>query len=308
MDWFLFIMLSPLFIFAFIGVSHILWKNVLNPYLKNYFSFNGPNMHWRSSGAVVKLTYKQWYDFAAIKPEAFCVEDGYLYEVSKTGVTNYTKIHFNFIDYLKFVNAYTRMKRHERKVAANQKVSDDMAAFLHRMQDNIHEYRKKVDRECNAAKEKLSTVAENMLQHNKEYSIRKKNHLYYKGTYPSSPFTRIVGDIYMSKDGNKMYVVDKNLQIQKWDASKLLSYISKEGMDAEELFDFLTSAVGEEKFKYTYRGDGLTRMIPGMKPGDIYYNYVLNKYMVMEETGNMTYLTTGDFVDRFGGINSCQNV
>lgn len=76
MDWFVFIMLSPLFIFAFIGVSHLLWKNVLNPYLANYFSFNGPNRHWRSSGAVVKLTYKQWYDFAAIKPEAFVWKTG----------------------------------------------------------------------------------------------------------------------------------------------------------------------------------------------------------------------------------------
>lgn len=217
------------------------------------------------------------------------MEDGHLYEVSKTGVNNYTQIHFNFIDYLKFVNAYTRMKRQERKVAANQKVSDDMSAFLHRMQDNIHEYRSKIDAECNVAKSKLSNVAENMLTQNKEYSSRKKNQLYYKGNYPSTPFTRIVGDVYMSKDGNKMYVVDKNLQIQKWDASKLISYISKEGMDAEAAFDFLTSAVGEvgpkEDFKYKYHGQGLTRMIPNMKPGDIYYNYVLKKYMLMEKQG-----------------------
>lgn len=244
MDWFIFIMLSPLFIFVFIVFFNFLWEKVFNPHLANYRSFNEPNRHWRSSGAVVKLTYKQWCDFAAIKPEAFCVEDGYLYEVSKTGVNNYTKIHFNFIDYVKFVNAYTRMKRQERKVAATQKVNDDMSAFLHRMQDNIHEYRSKIDAECNVAKSKLSNVAENMLKQNKGYSSRKKNQLYFKGTYPSTPFTRIVGDVYMSKDGNKMYVVDKNLQIQKWDASKLISYISKEGMDAEAAFDFLTSAVG----------------------------------------------------------------
>lgn len=60
----------------------------------------------------------------------------------------------------------------------------------------------------------------------------------------------------------------------------------------------------EEKLKYKFHGDGLTKVIPQMKPGDIYYNPVLKKYMVMEETGNMNYLTTDDFVDRFGGINA----
>ena len=30
--------------------------------------------------------------------------------------------------------------------------------------------------------------------------------------------------------------------------------------------------------------------------------------MVIEETGNINYLDTDDFVDRFGGIDSCQNV
>lgn len=304
MDWGLFLCLSPIFILSVIGVFALFWENIFNPYLANYRTFNGPNRHWRGSGAVVKLTYKQWCDFAAIKPEAFCVEDGYLYEVSKTGVMNYTKIHFNLIDYLKFVKSYTWMRNHKAKIAAKQKESNDMSAFLHRMQDNIQEYRKKIDCECNSAKEKLSTVAENMLNKNKEYSVRAKNLLYYKGIYPSAPFVRCVGDLYMSKDGNRMYVVDKNLQIQKWDADKLLSYISKEGMDGEAAFDFVTSAVGQEKLKYTYHGDGLTKIIPQMKPGDIYYNPVLKKYMVMEEAGNMNYFTTEDFVDRFGGINA----
>ena len=308
MDWVMCICLSPFFILAGIGVFNILWEKYFNPYLASYGSFNSPNNHWRGTGAVVKLTYKQWCDFAAIKPEAFCVEDGYLYEVAQEGVAKYTKIHFNLIDYLKFVNAYTRMKRHKRKVAANKKARDDMTAFLHRMQNNIHEYRKKIDCECDAAKEKLSAVAENMLKQNKEYSVRKKNRLYYQGTYPSTPFVRNVGDLYMSKDGKMMYVVDKELHIQKWDADKLLAYISKEGMDGEAAFDFVTSAVGQEALKYTYHGDGLTKIIPQMKPGDIYYNPVLKKYMVMEETGNMNYLTTEDFVDRFGGINACQNV
>lgn len=308
MDWITCICLSPIFILSGIGVFSILWENYVNPYIANYHSFNGPNNHWRSSKAVVKLTYKQWCDFAAIKPEAFCVEDGYLYEVSTTGVANYTKIHFNLIDYLKFVTSYTRMKRHKRKVAANKKASDDMSAFLHRMQDNIQEYRKRIDCECDAAKEKLGAVAENMLKKNKEYSTRKKNQLYYKGIYPSTPFVRNVGDLYMSKDGKMMYVVDKELHIQKWDADKLLAYISKGGMGCEEAFDFVTSAVGQEKLKYKFHGDGLTKIIPEMKPGDIYYNPVLKKYMVMEEAGNMNYLYTDDFVDRFGGINSCQNV
>lgn len=79
MDWGLFLCLSPIFILAGIGVFGILWEKYFNPYIANYRSFNGPNNHWRSSKAVVKLTYKQWCDFAAIKPEAFCVEDGYLY-------------------------------------------------------------------------------------------------------------------------------------------------------------------------------------------------------------------------------------
>lgn len=308
MDWVLCICLSPIFLLAFVGGFSMLWESVLNPYLANYHSFNSPNNHWRGTGAVVKLTYKQWCDFAAIKPEAFCVEDGYLYEVSKTGVANYTKIHFNLIDYLKFVNAYTRMERHKRKAAANRKANEDMSAFIHRMQDNIKEYRSKIDAECNVAKSKLSNVAENMLKQNKEYSSRKKHHLYYIGIYPSTPFVRNVGDLYMSKDGKMMYVVDKELHIQKWDADKLLAYISKEGMDGEAAFDFVTSAVGQEKLKYKCHGDGLTKIIPEMKPGDIYYNPVLKKYMVMEEAGNMNYLTTDDFVDRFGGINSCLNV
>lgn len=200
------------------------------------------------------------------------------------------------------------MKRHKRKVAANKKESDDMSAFLHRMQSNIQEYREMIDCECNAARGQLSAVAENMLKQNKEYSVRKKNLLYYKGIYPSTPFVRNVGDLYMSKDGKMMYVVDKELHIQKWDADKLLSYISKEGMDGEAAFDFVTSAVGQEKLKYKYHGNGLTKIIPEMKPGDIYYNPVLKKYMVMEEAGNMNYLTTDDFVDRFGGINACQTV
>lgn len=245
MDWITCICLSPMFILPGIGVFGILWDKYFNPYIANYRCFNSPNRHWRSSGAVVKLTYKQWCDFAAIKPEAFCVEDGYLYEVSTTGVANYTKIHFNLIDYLKFVTSYTRMKRHKRKVAANKKASDDMSAFLHRMQNNIQEYRKRIDCECDAAKEKLGAVAENMLKQNKEYSVRKNNLLYYKGIYPSTPFVRNVGDLYMSKDGKRMYVVDKELHIQKWDADKFLAYISKEGMDGEAAFDFVTSAVGQ---------------------------------------------------------------
>jgi hypothetical protein len=308
MDWGLFVCLSPIFILAGIGIFSMLWDKYFNPYLENYRSFNSPNNHWRSSKAVVKLTYKQLCDFAAIKPEAFCVEDGYLYEVSKTGVANYTKIHLNLLDYLKFVNSYTRMRRHKRKVAVNKKASDDMSAFLLRMQDNIQEYRKMIERECAAEKEKLRDVAENMINNNKQFLSRAKNALYYRGIYPSTPFVRCVGDLYMSKDGKMMYVVDKELHIQKWDADKLLAYISKEGMDGEAAFDFVTSSVGQEKLKYKFRGDVLTKIIPQMKPGDIYYNPVLKKYMVMEESGNMNYLTTDDFVDRFGGINSCLNV
>lgn len=304
MDWGLCLCLSPIFILAGIGIFSMLWKKYFNPYLQNYRSFNGPNNHWRSSKAVVKLTYKQWCAFAAIKPEAFCVEDGYLYEVSTTGGANYTKIHLNLIDYLKFVNSYTRMKRHKRKAAANRKANEDMSAFIHRMQDNIKEYRSKIDAECTVVKSKLSNVAENMLKNNKQSVSRAKNLLYYKGVYPSSPFVRNVGDLYMSKDGKMMYVVDKELHIQKWDADKLLAYISKEGMDGEAAFDFVTSAVGQEKLKYTYHGNGLTKVIPQMKPGDIYYNPVIKKYMVMEESGNMNYFTTDDFVDRFGGINA----
>lgn len=181
MDWGLFICLSPIFILAGIAVFSILWDKYFNPYIASYRSFNGPNNHWRSSKAVVKLTYKQLCDFAAIKPEAFCVEDGYLYEVSTTGVANYTKIHLNLIDYLKFVNSYTRMKRHKRKAAANRKANEDMSAFIHRMQDNIKEYRSKIDAECTVAKSKLSNVAENMLKNNKQSVSRAKNLLYYKG-------------------------------------------------------------------------------------------------------------------------------
>ena len=106
-----------------------------------------------------------------------------------------------------------------------------------------------------------------------------------------------------------MYVVDKELNIQTWEADKLLTYISKEGMDAEGAFDFVTSPVNEldvksdEEIRYKYLGNGLTTMIPQMQAGDIYYNPVLHKYMVMEATGEMNYLTTDDFVDRFAGIN-----
>ena len=127
MDWVMCICLSPIFIPAGIGIFSMLWEKYFNPYLANYRAFNGPNNHWRGTGAVVKLTFKQWCDFAAIKPEAFCVEDGYLYEVAQEDVAKYTRIHFNLVDYLKFVNAYTRMKRHKRKVAANKKESTHKA-------------------------------------------------------------------------------------------------------------------------------------------------------------------------------------
>lgn len=310
MDWGLMLFISPIIILALIGIFAIVWEDVLNPCIANYRNFNGPNRHWRGNGAVVKLTYKQWCDFAAIKPEAFCVEEGYLYEVSKTGVANYTKIHFNFKDYLKFVFMYNRLQRYRKRAAARSKESKDMSAFLHRMQGNIKEYRNKIDAECTAAKNQLSNVAKNMLEQNTEYySLNNKKLLCYKGTYPSTPFIRRVGDLYMSKDGKKMYVVDKELNIQTWEADKLLTYISKEGMDAEGAFDFVTSPVNEldvkpdEEIRYKYLGNGLTKMIPQMKAGDIYYNPVLNKYMVMEVTGEMNYLTTDDFVDRFAGIN-----
>lgn len=59
MDWFLFLCLSPISILAGIGIFSMLWDKVFNPHLANYRFFNGPNRHWRSSGAVVKLTYKQ---------------------------------------------------------------------------------------------------------------------------------------------------------------------------------------------------------------------------------------------------------
>lgn len=306
MDWGLLLCLSPIFILALIGIFGFLWESVVNPCIANYRSFNGPNRHWRGNGAVVKLTYKQWCDFAAIKPEAFCVEEGYLYEVSNTGVANYTKIHFNLKDYLKFVFMYNRLQRYRKKKAVKSKEAQDMSAFIHRMQDNIKEYRSKIDDECTAAKEKLSNVAENMLKKNKEcYSLNKKL-LCYKGTYPSTPFIRRVGDLYTSKDGNMMYVVDKELHIQKWDADKLLACISKEGMDGEAAFDFVTSKVVKiEPKKYRYRGDGLTDKIPQMSIGDIFYNPVIKKYMVMEETGTMSYLTTNEFVDRVVGANVC---
>lgn len=306
MDWGLLLCLSTIFILATIGIVGYVWDSVVNPCIANYRSFNGPNRHWRGNGAVVKLTYKQWCDFAAIKPEAFCVEDGYLYEVSNTGVANYTKIHFNLKDYLKFVFMYNRLQRYRKKKAAKSKETQDMSAFIHRMQDNIKEYRSKIDAECTAAKEKLSNVAENMIKKDKEcYSLNKKL-LCYKGTYPSTPFIRRVGDLYMSKDGKKMYVIDKDLNTQTWEADKLLAYISKEGLDGEEAFDFVTSNVVKiEPKKYRYRGDGLTDKIPQMSVGDICYNPVIKKYMVREETGTMSYLTTKEFGDRIGGANVC---
>ena len=314
MDWELLLCLSPIFIFALIGIGGYAWDKFVNPCIANYRNFNGPNRHWRGNGAVVKLTYKQWCDFAAIKPEAFCVEDGYLYELSNTGVANYTKIHFNLKDYLKFVFMYNRLQRYRKKKAAKRKETQDMSAFIHRMQDNIKEYRSKMDAECTAAKNQLSNVAKNMLKQNTKYYSLNEKRLCYKGNYPSTPFIRHVGDLYTSKDGKRMYVVDKELNIQTWDSSKLLTYISKEGMDGEEVFDFVTSPVSEldvkpkEKIRYKYLGNGLTKMIPQMKCGDIYYNPILKKYMVMEATGEINYFTTEDFVDRFGGINSCQNV
>ena len=322
MDWLTILLISPFVIAIFLMIFNLVWNDVLNPHLANYSRFNGRNEEL-GSDACVKLTYKQWRDFAAIKPEVFCIRSGCLYEVDKSAGCwgQYTKIHFNLLDYVKFVAAYNRMKDNEEKAAVHQKEKDDMSAFIHRMQVNIKEYRSKIDDECTAAKNQLSKVAENMLKQNKEcYSLNKKL-LCYKGTYPSTPFIRRVGDLYMSKDGKKMYVIDKDLNTQTWEADKLLTYISKESMDAEEAFDFVTSPVSEldvtseKEIKYNYRGNGLTKMISQMKAGDIYYNPVLKKYMVMESTGEINYLTTNDFVDRFaginssyGGINSCQNV
>lgn len=307
MYWELVLWLSPIFILALIGIGGYAWDKFVNPCIANYRSFNTPNRHWRGNGAVVKLTYKQWCDFAAIKPEAFCVEDGYLYEVSKNKGTHYTKIHFNLKDYLKFVFMYNRLQRHRKREAARSKESKDMSAFLHRMQGNIKEYRNKIDAECAAAKNQLSNVAKNMLEQNTEYySLNNKKLLCYKGTYPSTPFIRRVGDLYMSKDGKKMYVIDKDLNTQTWEADKLLAYISNEGMDGEEAFDFVTSNVVKiEPKKYRYRGDGLTDKIPQMSIGDVCYNPVIKKYMVREETGTMSYLTTKEFGDRIGGANVC---
>lgn len=307
MNWVLWVLLSPVTFLFVIFILHTLRENVFNRHIIRYSRFNRPNT---LSKHDVKLTYKQWCNFLVIKPEAFCVKDGCLYEVNSNsgGWEKYTKIHFNFRDYLRFVFAYNRLQRKKTKSAANKKERDDLAAFLTRMQENINDYRKKVDSECESAKSQLSNVAENMLKQNKEYISHNEKRLYYRGIYPSTPFVRNVGDIYMSKDGEKMYVIDKELCTQRWATDKLLAYISKEGMDGEEVFDFVTSAVGEEAVKYTYRGEGLTKMIPDMKPGDIYYNPVLKKYMVMEETGTMTYLTTGDFVDRFGGIEKYEKI
>lgn len=309
MEW---LIISPIILMIVLALFNLVWNDVLNPHLANYSRFNGPNEEL-GSDAVVKLTYKQWCDFSAIKPEAFCIRCGCLYEKaneSTNGWGKYTKIHFNLLDYAKFVAAYNRMKKNEKKVAEYQKEKDDMSAFIHRMQGNIKEYRNKIDAECTAAKNQLSNVAKNMLEQNTEYySLNNKKLLCYKGTYPSTPFIRRVGDLYMSKGGKKMYVVDKELNIQTWEADKLLTYISKEGMDAEGAFDFVTSPVNEldvksdEEIRYKYLGNGLTTMIPQMQAGDIYYNPVLHKYMVMEATGEMNYLTTDDFVDRFAGIN-----
>ena len=312
MNWGLFICLSPIFMLAGIGIFSMLWEKYFNPYIESYRSFNSSNKHWQGSGASVKLTYKQWCDFAAIKPEAFCVEEGYLYEVNKEGPRRYyTKIHFNLKDYLKFVFMYSRLQRYRKKKAAKSKETQDMSAFIHRMQDNIHEYRKKIDAECDEAKKQLSEVAENMLKKNETSAKRTSKQLRYKGTYPPDDNVNLsVGDLYMSKDGTQMYVVDVDMNFQKWEASTLFTYITEHGLDVSEAFEFVTSRVSElevtpkKKIRYNYLGNGLTKMIPQMKVGDIYYNPVLKKYMVMEESGEMNYLDTDDFVDRFGGINA----
>lgn len=238
MDWVLCICLSPIFILAGTGIFALIWNDVLNPHLANYTRFNGPNEEL-GSDAVVKLTYKQWRDFAAIKPEAFCVKCGCLYEVDKSvnGWGKYTKIHFNLLDYTKFVAAYNRMRKNEEKEAANQKEKDDMSAFIHRMQDNIKEYRKKIGGECKEAKKQLSNVAETMLQNNETTVKRTSKQLRYKGTYPPDDnATRSVGDLYMSKDGTEMYVVDVDMNFQKWEASTLLTYITEHGLYVTELF------------------------------------------------------------------------
>lgn len=307
MDWSLILCLSPILLMIVLSLFNVVWDD-LNPYIASYKVFN------TKTESDVKLTYKQWRDFASIKPEAFCIKNICLYEVHDGQFEKlYTNIHFNFVDYVRFVFAYTRMKNKEKKVKANQKERNDMAAFINRMQNNIKEYRNKIDAECHAAKQQLSKVASNMLDNQKEVTTRKC--LCYKGTHPPAENANMkTGDLYMSADGKEMYVVDANQNLQKWDASTLLTYISKYGMDASEAFDFVTSPVSElyvkpkDEIRYKYLGNGLTKMIPQMQAGDIYYNPVLKKYMVMEATGEMNYFTTDDFVDRFGGINSCQNV
>lgn len=314
MDWVLILCISPILLMIVLSLFNLVWDDVLNPYLANYSRFNGRNEEL-GSDACVKLTYKQWCDFAAIKPEAFCIRSGCLYEVDKSvnGYGKYTKIHFNLPDYVRFVFAYNCMKSNEEKVAVNQKEKADMSAFIHRMQDNIKEYKQKIDAECSEAKRQLSEVAENMIKKGETSVKHTSKQLRYKGTYPPDDnATCSVGDLYMSKDGKQIYVIDTELNFQKWDASTLLTYISQHGMDASEAFDFVTSRVSEfdkqEDIKYNYLGNGLTKMIPQMKKGDIYYNPILKKYMIMEASGEMNYLETDDFVDRFGGINSCQNV
>lgn len=314
MDWVFILCISPIILMIVLALFNLVWNDFLNPYLANYSRFNGRNDELGSE-ACVKLTYKQWCDFAAIKPEAFCIKGGCLYEVNKSSGCwgQYTKIHFNLLDYLRFVVAYNRMKRDEEKAAVNQKETDDMSAFLHRMQDNIKEYRSKIDAECSEAKKQLSEVAENMLKKDETSVKRTSKQLRYKGTYPPDDnVNRSVGDLYMSKDGKQMYVFDTRLNFQKWDANTLLTYISKHGLDVSGAFDFFTSSASEfdnkEDIKYNYLGNGLTKMVPQMKKGDIYYNPILKLYMVMEASGEMSYLDTDDFVDRFGGISSCQNV
>ena len=136
-------------IFLIVAAVAVLMIGTVN-FLCTRSSWKSFNEKTSKANSIIRITYKQFYEFYGVSPERWKIYEEHLYkmipqkyEVRRSWYhddTHYCQITFSFRDYIE----YQKFFAHREEMKAKAKEAEDMARFINSVQADINNLNEKV--------------------------------------------------------------------------------------------------------------------------------------------------------------------
>ena len=136
-------------IFLIVAAVAVLMIGVID-FLCARSSWKSFNQKTSKANSIIRITYKQFYEFYGVSPEKWETYEERLYKIIPQNrcirnswyydSTHYCQITFSFRDYIK----YRKFFEHREEMKAKAKEAEDMARFINSVQDDINNLNEKV--------------------------------------------------------------------------------------------------------------------------------------------------------------------